>query len=115
MKYKICVSGAAKTDCCSDSALELSREIGKEIVKLSIDTLITVGEGGKIIAQSSEDEGMAKEQIFSFQKNEKRCLVKKLSSLIKPKDYILLKGSREMQMEEILQFWQEEYKRNSQA
>lgn len=33
MKYKICVSGAAKTDCCSDSALELSREIGKEIVK----------------------------------------------------------------------------------
>jgi len=33
MKYKICVSGAAKTDCCSDCALELSREVGKEIVK----------------------------------------------------------------------------------
>jgi len=91
------------------------REIGKEVVKLSIDTLITVGEGGKIIAQSSKDERMAKEQIFSFKKNEKKYLAKKLLNLIKPGDFVLLKGSREIQMEDILEFWQEEYKKNSQA
>jgi len=91
------------------------QEIGKEIAKLSIDTLITVGEGGRIIAQSSKNEGMAKEQIFSFEKNDKKYLSKKLLSLIKPGDFILLKGSRDMQMEDILQFWQEEYKKKSQT
>jgi len=89
------------------------REIGKEVAKLSIDTLITVGQGGKIIAQSSKEEGMAEERIFSFEKNEKKNLSKNLLSLAKPGDFILLKGSREMKMEEILEFLQKEYQKNN--
>lgn len=88
------------------------REIGKEVVKLSMDVLITIGQGGKIIAQSSQEEGMAKEKVFSFEKNEKLNLVQKLLNLTEPGDFILLKGSREMKMEEILEFWQKEYKNN---
>ena len=91
------------------------REIGKEAVKLSINILITIGQGGKIIAQSYKEEGMAKERVFSFEKNEKINLAKKLLSLTKPGDFILLKGSREMKMEEILEFWQKEYKKNNPA
>jgi len=91
------------------------REIGKEVAKLSIDILITVGQRGKMIAQSSKEEGMAKERVFSFEKNEKINLAKKLLSLTKPGDFILLKGSREMKMEEILEFWQKEYKKNNPA
>ena len=91
------------------------REIGKEVAKLSIDILITVGQRGKMIAQSSKEEGMAKERVFSFEKNEKMNLAKKLLSLTKPGDFILLKGSREMKMEEILEFWQKEYKKNNPA
>ena len=89
------------------------REIGKEVAKLSIDTLITVGQGGKIIAQSSKEEGMAEERIFSFEKNEKKNLSKKLLSLAKSGDFILLKGSREMKMEDILEFWRREYQKNN--
>jgi len=89
------------------------REIGKEVAKLSIDTLITVGQGGKIIAQSSKEEGMGEERIFSFEKNEKKNLSKKLLSLTKPGDFILLKGSREMKMEDILEFWRREYQKNN--
>jgi UDP-N-acetylmuramoyl-tripeptide--D-alanyl-D-alanine ligase len=89
------------------------REIGKEVVKLSIDTLITVGQGGKIIAQSSKEEGMAEERVFSFEKNKKLNLAKKLLNLIKPGNFVLLKGSREMKMEEILEFWQKEYQKNN--
>ena len=89
------------------------REIGKEVAKLSIDTLITVGQGGKIIAQSSKEEGMAEERVFSFEKNEKINLTKKLLNLIKPGNFVLLKGSREMKMEEILEFWQKEYQKNN--
>ena len=89
------------------------REIGKKVAKLSIDILITVGPGGKIIAQSSKEEGMAEERVFSFEKNEKTNLSKKLLCLTKPGDYILLKGSREMKMEEILEFWRREYQKNN--
>lgn len=88
------------------------REIGKEVAKLSLDILITVGQGGKIIAQSSKEEGMAEERVFSFEKNEKINLAKKLSNLIKPGSFVLLKGSREMKMEEILEFWRREYPKN---
>lgn len=89
------------------------REIGKEVAKLSIDILITVGQGGKVIAQSSKEEGMAEERVFSFEKNEKINLTKKLLNLIKPGNFVLLKGSREMKMEEILEFWQKEYPKNN--
>lgn len=89
------------------------REIGKEVAKLSIAILITVGPGGKIIAQSSKEEGMAEERVFSFGKNEKINLANKLLNLIKPGDYILLKGSREMKMEEILEYLQKEYQKNN--
>jgi len=64
---------------------------------------------------SSKEEGMAKERVFSFEKNEKMNLVKKLLSLTKPGDFILLKGSREMKMEDILEFWQKGYQKNNLA
>ena len=56
---------------------------------------------------------MAEERVFSFEKNEKINLSKKLLSLTKPGDYILLKGYREMKMEEILEFWRREYQKNN--
>jgi len=89
------------------------QEIGEKVAKLSIDILITVGQGGKIIAQSSKEKGMPEERVFSFEKNEKRNLAKKLLSMTKSGDFILLKGSREMKMEEILEFWQKEYQKNN--
>ena len=91
------------------------QEIGEKVAKLSIDILITVGSGGKIIAQSSKEKGMTEERVFSFEKNEKINLAKKLLSLTKSGDFILLKGSREMKMEEILEFWRREYKKNNPA
>jgi uncharacterized protein (TIGR00725 family) len=33
LKYKICVSGAAETECCAPDALEKAKEVGKEIVR----------------------------------------------------------------------------------
>lgn len=33
LKYKICVSGAARTDCCSPGAMEKTKELGQQIVK----------------------------------------------------------------------------------
>ncbi len=33
LKYKICVSGAARTDCCSPDAMDKTKELGREIVR----------------------------------------------------------------------------------
>ncbi len=33
LKYKICVSGAARTDCCSEDAMDKTKELGREIVR----------------------------------------------------------------------------------
>lgn len=33
LKYKICVSGAARTDCCAPGAMEKTKELGRQIVK----------------------------------------------------------------------------------
>jgi len=33
LKYKICVSGAAETECCAPGALEKAKEVGREIVR----------------------------------------------------------------------------------
>ncbi len=33
LKYKICVSGAARTECCADGAMETTKELGREIVR----------------------------------------------------------------------------------
>jgi len=33
LKYKICVSGAAETDCCSAGSLDTTKELGREIVR----------------------------------------------------------------------------------
>jgi len=33
LKYKFCVSGAARTDCCAPGAMEKTKELGKQIVK----------------------------------------------------------------------------------
>jgi len=32
-KYAICVSGAAETKCCNENAMEITKKLGKEIVK----------------------------------------------------------------------------------
>jgi uncharacterized protein (TIGR00725 family) len=33
LKYKICVSGAARTDCCKEGAMEKTKELGRQIVR----------------------------------------------------------------------------------
>lgn len=33
LKYKICVSGAARTDCCASGTMEKTKELGRQIVE----------------------------------------------------------------------------------
>jgi len=84
--------------------------VGREIAHLNIDYLITLGKGGKTIARSALDNGMPNDCVFSFSKDNKEKLSKKLLSLLKPLDYILIKASRGMEMEKIQKYLHEKYK-----
>ena len=62
MKYKICVSGAAVTGTCSPEAEEMTREVGREIVRQN-GVLVT---GATVGAPLWAAEGCKKENGFSI-------------------------------------------------
>ena len=79
---------------------EAHYEVGKYLSSQNIDILITVGELAEIIANAAEDN-MKKENIFRVQNNDEAYNI--LKDLIAEEDCILVKGSRKMKMEEIVQ------------
>jgi len=80
---------------------DFHKKIGEKIANSSFELLFTVGEGGKVMGQSALEYGMASDHIFSFAKEEKKELSQQLSRRLKPNDFLLIKGSRGMEMEKI--------------
>jgi len=66
-----------------------------------VAVLITVGERGRLIAEEALACGMDAEKVFVIENNEKAIVC--LREIIAPGDIILVKGSRGMKMEEIVE------------
>ncbi|MZQ80975.1 UDP-N-acetylmuramoyl-tripeptide--D-alanyl-D-alanine ligase [Paenibacillus sp. 5J-6] len=79
---------------------EFHRDIGRNINPTKIDFIYTVGTLGKYIALEAEEK-FHKGSVQAF--SNKEDLTEKLRNIIKQEDVILLKGSRGMQLETILQ------------
>ncbi len=82
------------------------KEIGSLTAALCYDLLITIGDYGKFIRQGAREEEMAEQKIHHFDKQEKDRLADRLTELVPNNSIVLLKGSRSMHMEDIVQFWQ---------
>ena len=80
-------------------ALEAHEAIGEK-VKGSADLLFTVGERAKFFAQGAKMKGMAEDKIFQF--DDAVSAAKALQEEIKEGDLILVDGSKEMNMTEIV-------------
>ncbi len=77
------------------------RAIGATVVRLGVDVLITIGALAKHTAEGAIKAGMPKERIFETQTHaEAAALIRKHSC---PGDAVLVKGSRGMKMEKILE------------
>lgn len=76
------------------------REIGKYLYKNSIDVLVGVGSMGEIIAEGALEAGMAEQNIYVYKNNEDAASF--LNKIMKSGDAILVKGSRALEMEEIV-------------
>lgn len=76
----------------------LHKMVGEEVVKNNIDILITVGEMGKVIANTANN---GKIEIYHFENND--MAIEKIKSIMKPKDIILVKASNGMKFKEIVE------------
>ncbi len=75
-------------------------QIGEAVAGSSINVFFTLGEFSKLAARVAKDKGQSNKIIYSFDSKEK--LNETLLSLIKPRDSILIKGSRAMKIEDIV-------------
>ncbi|MBI2062978.1 MAG: hypothetical protein HYT61_01920 [Candidatus Yanofskybacteria bacterium] len=79
--------------------IEAHRAIGN-LAAECCDLLVTVGNAAKLIADSAANQ-MSKENIMSFNTSEEAKL--KVQEMIKENDVVLVKGSRAMKMEKIVE------------
>lgn len=75
------------------------RKVGRRVLEV-VDLLITVGRLGRIIGQEALACGMDKARVLMVEDN--RAAIAHLRELIRESDVVLVKGSRGMAMEEII-------------
>ena len=76
-------------------------EVGCFAVKCGIDKILTLGESTKYTISEALRLGLGKDNVFNF--DNKKTLIKKLKATVKPRDVILIKGSRSMALEEVVE------------
>jgi len=81
------------------------KEIGKLAYEKGVDLILTVGNSAHDIAKGAVESGFSRERVFALTDN--MTAINLLSILKEPGDLILIKGSRGMKMEEIVQYLQE--------
>jgi UDP-N-acetylmuramoyl-tripeptide--D-alanyl-D-alanine ligase len=79
---------------------------GKQVVESGFDLLVTVGPLSKHMAEGARETGMPKERIHSFENSQEAA--KSLGRLLERGDLILVKGSRGIKMEYIIEQLKEE-------
>ena len=76
-------------------------EIGRLVSGLGIDFLLTLGRQSENICRGAYEGGMGAENIYTGEKHQ--AVASKLRAIIGKGDYILVKGSRAMKMELIIE------------
>lgn len=76
------------------------RSVGDTAAGLGVDTLITLGDMARWIAEQALAQGMEESEVTAC--TEKEQAVQALQAVLQPGDVVLVKGSRGMKMEEII-------------
>lgn len=77
------------------------REVGEVAAKIGVDHLVAVGDLARWIAEGGREGGLAQGQVHHCENNAQAMEV--LRAIVKSGDTILVKGSRGMKMEQIVQ------------
>ncbi|GMQ59908.1 UDP-N-acetylmuramoyl-tripeptide--D-alanyl-D-alanine ligase [Vallitalea sediminicola] len=84
-----------------DRSSEAHSRIGEEAANKNIDLLICVGNDAKYIFESAVDHGMQKDRILYYVTKED--LIDDIDNLVKSNDTIIIKASRGMHLEKIVE------------
>jgi UDP-N-acetylmuramoyl-tripeptide--D-alanyl-D-alanine ligase len=84
-----------------DFTEEAHRELGEKVGRLSIDLLITLGEESPIVAESAIRHGLTRQRAWVVGSHSEAVSI--LRRMIQKGDWILVKGSRKMAMEKIVE------------
>lgn len=82
-----------------DKEIEYHKQIGRFIVRYDIDFLFTLGELARHTLLEAQ-KGMKKGRVKSFE--EKNSLIESVKTILSPNDIVLVKGSRGMALEEVV-------------
>ncbi len=84
-----------------ETAPEAHREIGRVAARLGVGVLITVGELSKLMLEGAREAGMQKDRLFAARSHADAATL--LEHHSGENDVVLIKGSRGMKMEKILE------------
>ncbi len=84
-----------------DHALDAHMNIGKLVKESDIDMLVVVGQLAKLIARGAIDAGMPVSKVSEF--DDSALAARELPEKLKERDVVLVKGSRAMKMERIVE------------
>ncbi|MFP4520752.1 MAG: UDP-N-acetylmuramoyl-tripeptide--D-alanyl-D-alanine ligase [Fibrobacterota bacterium] len=85
-----------------DFSERFHHSVGVYAAGIRPDMLFCVGKAAAGIAKGAKDGGMPSGSVFTYLK--KKSLAKKLASLLEKKDKVLIKGSRGMELEKIIEY-----------
>jgi UDP-N-acetylmuramoyl-tripeptide--D-alanyl-D-alanine ligase len=77
------------------------RILAQDILKSEVNVLITVGPLSRLTAQWAKEKGFSKTACFSFDHHEEAF--RRLTEVVASSDAVLIKGSRAMGMEKIVE------------
>ena len=77
------------------------RELGRRIGSEAVDVLVAVGESAGAVAEEAVRAGLAKDRVWSFTDSE--AAGRDLKKILVPGDLVLVKGSRAMKMERLIE------------
>jgi len=79
------------------ASIEAHRRLGDEITRARVDCLLTYGERAKAVHETAKAG-------FAVHYDQKNMLAEYLAELVSPGDVVLVKGSRGMKMEDVIEF-----------
>jgi UDP-N-acetylmuramoyl-tripeptide--D-alanyl-D-alanine ligase len=84
-----------------EDSVKYHNSAGKQVVENGFDLLVTIGSLSKHMAEGAEEMGMSRDHIHIFEDSKEAA--KKLGGLLEKGDLILVKGSRGIKMEIIME------------
>lgn len=81
-------------------AIRMHRDVGRSLARHAVALLVTVEQGADAIAEGAEAAGLARKCIVRARSVEEAA--DRLADLVRPGDVVLVKGSRALQMERLV-------------